>query len=87
MQKVLAKNPLSVYPLLMQIERKTVTNEYSAAAFRLCVFKGKYTKGKNIFTSWVTASSAVAVDINRKDAANILIRIRKEKSYIASLAK
>jgi len=71
----------------MQIERKITTNEYSSTAFRLCVFKGKHTKGKNIFTSWVTASSAVAVDINRKDAANILVRIRKEKSLLASLAK
>ena len=63
----------------MQIERKTTTNEYSAATFRLCVFKGEYTKGQNIFTSWLTASSAVAVHVNRKDAANILRRIRAEK--------
>jgi len=87
MQKVIVKNPLLVYPLLMQIQRQIVTNEYSSSAFRLCIFKGKYTKGKNIFTSWVTASSAVAVEINRKDAANILHRLRKEKSYLASLAK
>ena len=71
----------------MQIERKTTTNEYSAATFRLCVFKGKYTKGKNIFTSWLTASSAIAVDVNRKDAANILRRIRAEKDFLATLAK
>lgn len=87
MQKVLVKNPLSVYSLLMQIERKTTTNEYSSTAFRLCVFKGKYTKGKNIFTSWLTASSAVAVHVNRKDAANILRRIRAEKHFVSILAK
>lgn len=87
MQKVLVKNPLVAYPLLMQIERNTITNKYSSSKFRLCVFKGKYTKGKNIFTSWVSDASAVAVDVNRKDAANILRRIRKEKTFQASLAK
>lgn len=83
MQKVLVKNPFLVYSLLMQIERNTTTNEYSSSKFRLCVFKGKYTKGKNIFTSWVSDASAVAVDVNRKDAANILRRIRKEKQLSA----
>ena len=71
----------------MQIERDIVTNHYTSTAFRLCVFKGKYTKGKNIFTSWVSDASAVAVDVNRKDAANILRRIRAEKDFRATLAK
>lgn len=83
MQKVLAKNPFLVYPLLMQIERNTITNDYSSSKFRLCVFKGKYTKGTNIFTSWVSDASAVAVNVNRKDAANILRRIHKEKQFVA----
>ena len=87
MQKVLVKNPLAVYPLLMQIERQTVTNEYISPAFRLCVFKGKYMKGNVIFTSWVTDASAVSVNINRKEATKVLRRIREEKAFRVSLAK
>ena len=87
MQKVLVKNPLAVYPLAMQIERKTTTNEYFSTVFRLYIFKGEYMKGNVIFTSWVTDASAVSVNINRKEAAKVLRRIRKEKSFRASLAK
>jgi len=83
MQKVLVKNPLPVYPLLMQIQRQTATNVYSSIAFRLVCFKSKRTKDLNVFTAFVTEFSAVAVNINRKDAANILRRIRKEKQFIA----
>ena len=87
MQKVVAKKAESGYTLAMQIERQVATNEYTAPSFRLCVFKGKYTKGKNIFTSWVTESSVVAVDISRHDTARILRRVRKENQFRKQLAQ
>jgi hypothetical protein len=66
----------------MQIERQTTRNRYVTDRFFLSTPKGKKEhQGKAVFSILISEASAQAVFVERRDAYEILRKIRREKQW------
>ena len=66
----------------MKVNRLPLTNRYDAPKFLLATYKGSDRKSKGVyqptFSVLIGKMSAVAVKVTRSEAAEILIKNRKE---------
>ncbi len=71
----------------MQIERQTTRNRYVTDRFFLSTPKGKKEdQRKAVFSIMISEASAQSVFVERRDAYEILRKIRREKQWKRELA-